>query len=194
MSKEREKSVGQALEVFLNEEKEIQRIQKAQSQKTLIIIFAVSFVFILLIGLISRKAYKNTLKRKRKLSEELLKSTKKIEEKEVKTKVLEKRINESFNEVIELAKTSDPSFLKRFSEVYSDETKRLFEKHPNLTNSEFTLCALILLNFSTKDIATYTFVEHRSVQTKKSRLRKKLNLPAGADLESYLHPLTNGSI
>ena len=91
----------------------------------------------------------------------------------------------SFNELIELAKNNDTTFLKRFQEIYPEPSQRLLQKHPNLSNSELILSAMIFLNFTSKEIATYTFVEHRSVQTKKSRLRKKINLPAGANLEQY---------
>lgn len=194
LSEQREKSVGKALEVFLNEEKKAQETQKAQSQRTLNILMVSIIVFILLTLIISRKVHKSMLKRKESLKYELLESTKIIEEKKANTKVLEKKLNESFKEIIELAKSNDPSFLKRFSEVYADETKIILDKHSNLTKSELILCALIFLKFSTKDIATYTFVEHRSVQTKKSRLRKKLNLPAGSDLENYIVALTNKEI
>jgi DNA-binding CsgD family transcriptional regulator len=70
----------------------------------------------------------------------------------------------------------------------------ILEKHPDLTKTEFILFALIFLNFTTKDIAKYTFVEHRTVQTRKNRLRRKLNLPAGTNLENYIHSLINDQI
>ncbi len=194
LARERENSVGNALEVFVNEEKEIQRLQKAQSQKTLTILTVSTLAFILIFLFFVRKLIKSMRDKKEKIKEELLESTKIIEEKSVETKVLEKRINESFDEVIELAKSSNPNFAKRFSEVYSDETAMILEKHPDLTKTEFILFALIFLNFTTKDIAKYTFVEHRTVQTKKNRLRRKLNLPAGTNLENYIHSLINDQI
>jgi len=194
LSEQREKSVGKALEVFLNEEKRNQNIQKEQSEKIIIILVASILAFILLTLIISRKVHKSMLKKKENLKNELNESIKEVEQKKIEARVLEKKINESFNEVIELAKSSNPAFLKRFSEIYSKETEKILEKHPNLTNSELILCALIFLNFSTKDIAAYTFVEHRSVQTKKSRLRKKLNLPAGSSLEIYLHSFSKNQI
>lgn len=194
LSEQREKSVGKALEVFLNEEKRNQNIQKEQSEKIIIILVASILAFILLTLIISRKVHKSMLKKKENLKNELNESIQEVEQKKIEARVLEKKINESFNEVIELAKSSNPAFLKRFSEIYSKETEKILEKHPNLTNSELILCALIFLNFSTKDIAAYTFVEHRSVQTKKSRLRKKLNLPAGSSLEIYLHSFSKNQI
>ena len=122
-----------------------------------------------------------------KLLSQLNESLLEIEQKKDEAKELEQKLNESFDEVIELAKSNDSAFLKRFQEVYHEPSKRLLEKHPDLTNSELILSAMIFLNFSSKEIASYTFVEHRSVQTKKGRLRKKLNLPTGYSLEAYFH-------
>lgn len=191
LSMNRENSVEKALQVFLKEEKKLRENQK----KKILIIVSFSILFFTLIAiLIFRKTRRNLLEKKEKLNIELTESIKEIEDKEKEAKALEKKINESFNEVIDLAKSGDSAFLKRFSEVYSDEMGKILRKHPNLTNSELTLSALIFLNFSTKDIASYTFVAHRSVQTKKSRLRKKLNLPAGTNLENYLQSLAKGQI
>ena len=89
-------------------------------------------------------------------------------------------------ELRELAIGNDPFFLERFQELYPDFTRRLLHEHPTLLKSEFSFCAMIFLNFSSKEIATYTFIQHRSVQTKKSRLRKKMQLPSSADLYEYI--------
>lgn len=116
----------------------------------------------------------------------LRKSRKLIKEKERETIQLKEKLNESFDEVLSLAKKNDPFFLTRFQEVYPEFTQNLLQKHPNIANSELSFCAMIFLNFTSKEIAQYTFIEHRSVQTKKSRLRKKLNVPSGVDLYHYL--------
>lgn len=109
-----------------------------------------------------------------------------IKEKELEAIELKDKLNESFEEVLSLAKNNDPIFITRFQEVYPEFTQNFLQKHPNIVNSEFSFCALIFLNFSSKEIAQYTFIEHRSVQTKKSRLRKKLNVPSQVDLYHYL--------
>jgi len=188
LSQAKANSVEKALEVFLNEERKIQE-KKQKKSTTIFLISLVSFLVLAII--IGRSARKKFIEKRNRLKDELDESIKEINEKEQEARLLEKKINESFLEVIELAKSSDPSFLKRFKEVYSEETDEILKEHPNLTNSEFILCALMFLNFSTKEIAAYSFVEHRSVQTKKNRLRKKLNLPAGSDIQNYLYTLTN---
>lgn len=51
---------------------------------------------------------------------------------------------------------------------------------------------MIWLGFSSKEIAQYTFVEHRSVQNKKNRLRKKLNISSDVDLYLFFKNLSDG--
>ena len=89
-------------------------------------------------------------------------------------------------ELRELAMKNDPLFLKRFEEVYYDFTKKIMKKHPDLIRSEFSLCAMIFLNFTTKEIAEYTFIQVRSVQTNRSRLRKKMQLSSSTNLDQYI--------
>ena len=48
------------------------------------------------------------------LQAKLQETIKQVELKKEKTKELEQKLNESFSELIELAKTNDPAFLKRF--------------------------------------------------------------------------------
>ena len=111
-------------------------------------------------------------------------------ESELNKQILSKKINDSFEEVAELARTNDSTFATRFQEVYPEFSEKLKETHPKLTKTEFELCALVFLNYSSKEIAGFQFVEHRSVQTRKSRLRKKLSIPPAQDLYNYLTNLT----
>ena len=188
LNQERENSVERALQVFINQEKKIQ----ANKNRKLITIVSVSVLLLIFVVIaIWRILRKRMLDKKEQealiLKNKLDLSIKEIEKKKEQTKLLEKRLNDSLDEIMELAKANDVMFLKRFQEVYHDKTERLLRKHPDLTNTDLTLCAMIFLNFSSKEIANYTFVEHRTVQTKKNRLRKKLNLPAGYSLELYLN-------
>ncbi|PWN72305.1 hypothetical protein C1631_006820 [Chryseobacterium phosphatilyticum] len=96
---------------------------------------------------------------------------------------------ENFTELLELAKSNDVKFIKRFEEINPDLIQSILKINPQLTKSELSLCAMIWLGFSSKDIADYTFIQHRSVQTKKGRLRKKLNIPSETDLYSFFTSL-----
>lgn len=93
-------------------------------------------------------------------------------------------------EIRDLAMKNDPLFLDRFRHTYPEFTRKLLQKHPTLLKSDFLLCAMVFLDFSSKEIATYTFLQHRSVQTKKGRLRKKMQLPPSTDLYWYLRSIT----
>lgn len=100
--------------------------------------------------------------------------------------VLKINTNESFEQVIELAKNNEPNFLTRFCEVYPLFVENIYKKYPDLLASELDFCALIFLNFSSKEIAEYRFSTHRSVQTRKNRLRKRLDITSDVDLYVYL--------
>lgn len=96
---------------------------------------------------------------------------------------------EDFTELLQLAKTNAPDFVKRVEEVNPDLFQSILNINPQLTKSELSLCAMIWLGFSSKDIADITYIQHRSVQTKKGRLRKKLNIPSETDLYSFFTSL-----
>lgn len=92
-------------------------------------------------------------------------------------------------EVIELAKRNDSSFLLKFKEFYPEFIKSLLEINPDLENSELAFCAMLKLRFSSKEIADYTFVQHKSVQQKKYRIRKRLNIPGETDIYDFFENL-----
>lgn len=105
-----------------------------------------------------------------------------IQQKEMETKELKLKINEAFEEVVQLAKDNSPEFFIRFQEVYPQVCSAILKINPNLVSSELRFCALLFLNFSTKDIAEYTFTSPRTVQNRKNSIRKKLNIPSDTDL------------
>lgn len=111
---------------------------------------------------------------------------KKIGKFEKKVEDLQLRLTNNIQEAIELAKANDSTFITRFMNLFPGFTKNIYEKHPDLISSEFWFCAMIFLDFSSKEIAQYSFVEHRSVQIRKSRLRKKLKIDSETDLYYYI--------
>lgn len=95
---------------------------------------------------------------------------------------LRQKINVSFDNVVEMAKNNDPALLATFREIYPQFCDNLFDIAPDLTNEELKFCALLFLDFSTKDIARYTFVEPKTVYMKKYRIRKRLKIGGDTDL------------
>ena len=64
--------------------------------------------------------------------------------------------------------------------------RTLKEKYPALTKNDLQLCGLLRLNLSTKDIASMRGVETKSIEMSRYRLRKKLGLDKGADLNELM--------
>src|SRR5690606_22027689 len=102
---------------------------------------------------------------------------------------LEKELNDPLTELLYLAKTNDPGFLPLFNEVYPGVIDNLIAMEPKLVQTELAFCAMIWLNFSTKEIARYTYVQPKSVQMKKHRLRKKLEIDSDQDLYVWFRKL-----
>lgn len=73
-----------------------------------------------------------------------------------------------------------------FERVHPDFYKVLSERWPELTQRDLRLCAFIYLGLNTKEIASITYREVRSVESARNRLRKKLGLENSDDLHSFL--------
>lgn len=89
---------------------------------------------------------------------------------------------ESYATLIDLANNGDPSFMFTFEQVFPSFSDKLLKINPDLQKSEIEFCALLKLNLSTKEIAKTTFIETKTVQNKKYRIRKKLNIPPNTDI------------
>ena len=164
---------------------EREKTEENKSFKKTIFIYStlvVSLILVLLVYLY----YQNNKKKK-----VILESKEIISRKEDETKVLERRISGVHEDLIQLAKNNDISFLEKFHEIYPNVSQKLLIINPDLTKDNLAFCALIWLGFSSKDIAEFTFMQHRSVQIKKSRLRKKLNLGSDVDLYQFLKSLVD---
>ncbi|MCQ9636705.1 tetratricopeptide repeat protein [Chryseobacterium sp. WG14] len=93
------------------------------------------------------------------------------------------------DEILELARKNDPEFFNRFKETYPKFVNRLLSINPNLETSELTFCAMIKLHFTSKEIAAYTLIQHRTVQQKKYRIRKRLHIPTETDIYHFFDEL-----
>lgn len=88
--------------------------------------------------------------------------------------------------VLNLAKTNDPNFYVHFKQLYPNFIQNLTNQFPDLTLKDLIFCSYIYLDFSTKEIAEYTFVTSRAIQVRKNRLRKKLNLASNIDFYKWI--------
>ena len=80
-------------------------------------------------------------------------------------------------------------FETRFVSVNESFFKNLNAAYPKLTAGERKLCALLKLNFSSKDVAKLLGISNESVHTLRYRLRKKMNLTRSENLFKHLETL-----
>jgi AraC family chitin signaling transcriptional activator len=99
---------------------------------------------------------------------------------------------EGLNPVIQiidknLNNTDDWKFFEEaFNNADKDFLKKVKTKHASLTPNDLKLCAYLRLNLSSKEIAPLLNISSKSVEVKRYRLRKKMNLPHEASLTNYI--------
>lgn len=86
-----------------------------------------------------------------------------------------------------IANTSDwELFQEAFNNADSDFLKKVKSLHPSLSPNDLRLCAYLRLNLSSKEIAPLLNISVRSVEIKRYRLRKKMDLPHEDSLVAYI--------
>ncbi|WP_131725549.1 MULTISPECIES: helix-turn-helix transcriptional regulator [unclassified Chryseobacterium] len=88
--------------------------------------------------------------------------------------------------LVELASKDDGSFIKMFHEYLPAFMEKLLKINSTLKTDELEICAFIKLNFDTKKIASIKDFTVRAVESKKFRIRKKLNLSKDDDLHTWM--------
>ncbi len=92
------------------------------------------------------------------------------------------KLNESsisyndLNDLILLAESNASAFFVKFKEKAPCFIDKLKSDYPQLVQTEIEICVYIRLNFKTKDIARFTNSSVRSIESKKYRIRRKMNL------------------
>ncbi|WP_235924314.1 helix-turn-helix and ligand-binding sensor domain-containing protein [Flavobacterium lotistagni] len=77
-------------------------------------------------------------------------------------------------------------FKEAFDSTDKDFLKKMKALHSSLTPNDLRLCAYLRLNLSSKEIAPLLYISVRSVEIKRYRLRKKMNLPHEMGLVEYI--------
>lgn len=111
-------------------------------------------------------------------------------------KELQKNTNQDDNSGIkEVTQIIDQNLLNKkewkvFEEAFNNTDKdfitKLKTKHPNLTSNDLRLCSFLRLNLSSKEIAPLLNISPRSVEIKRYRLRKKMELESSVNLSNYI--------
>lgn len=159
-----------ALQILLQKESELKSVSKKRSF-LMYLTSIISTLLIIIIILVTRRR-------------NIIRLFKRIIRGELKSMSPEDRL-------IYYAENDIEEFISLFQEMYPQFHENLIEIHPNLTDSELELCYMTFLDIPTKDIAFLSKIELRSVQTKRSRLRKKINLQPEVDFAEYLKSLSN---
>lgn len=77
-------------------------------------------------------------------------------------------------------------FVEAFNNADKNFMKKVKKLHPNLTPNDLRLCAYLRLNLSSKEIANLLNISVRSVEIKRYRLRKKMELLHDTSLVNYI--------
>lgn len=78
-----------------------------------------------------------------------------------------------------------------FNEINNGFTQNLTQTHPNLSPNDLRLCSLIIINLSSKEMASILNITLRGVEKGRYRLKKKLGLSVEDDLNIYLKSFKN---
>lgn len=108
----------------------------------------------------------------------------------VRLKKLLKKEDFSENKIEDLIKSiqlNDVVFVENFEKLFPDFFRELHQiTSVPLTVSDLKFCAMLKLGYSIKQIAIYTNSTIKSVEGKKYRLRKKLNISAGSESKTWM--------
>ncbi len=159
--------------------KENQERSKSKKRKMYVFIFAACFLFIAFVIFSYQriKKYKKNRSLFAKEKDELLQSIT-VTQSPAEISV--------FDALFELAKTNENAFYTEFKRQYVHYEENMFAKFPDLNENDLVFCAYLRMNFDTKAISRYTHIAVRSVQSKKYRIRKKLNITPEDDLNLFI--------
>ncbi len=77
-------------------------------------------------------------------------------------------------------------FHNNFDLIHENFFRNLRQRFPDLTPTDLKFCALMRLNMSTKDIADFTHLTVRGVETARYRIRRKLGIDSKASIVQFL--------
>lgn len=168
-----------------------QKIMEAERDNKIILALIIIIAIVVLTWTLIRT--RNLKKRKKAIIKEkenqLQYKNTIITEREDVIEKLQQQVNESFSDLIEMAKENSPQFFTRFQEVYPEVYEKMLEMNPKIKVPELTFSAYLYLGFSTKQIATYTWVTIHAVEIRKTRFRKKYNIPSDIDCNIWMKNL-----
>lgn len=195
--------------IQLENEEKVLFLQKIILMGALVFLFVIGVIYLNYVRA-KHRAEKQLIQKKKELeiqqanemvelkNKELAASTLKLIEKdeflsEIKNKLAvnkgEKGIQD-IKRIVHSVSVSNAHNWKEFQARFVAVNKRFYQelkaRYPNLTQGDLKLCALIKLNFSSKDMAKLVGISVESVHTTRYRLRKKLNLTRDVNLTEFI--------
>jgi hypothetical protein len=93
--------------------------------------------------------------------------------------------------LIELAISNSPLFFSKFYEMFPQFLQNIQLISTDISYHELRYLAFFKLDFTTKEIAIYTKSTVRAIESRRFRLRKKLNVPKEIDFNIWLMSIEN---
>ena len=105
-------------------------------------------------------------------------------EQQTKIKTISLKITQSLRKNKDLVQLQE-----RIDQVHAGFLNKLTVKYPDLTEKEKRLCALLKLNFSSKEISSLNNISENAVMMARYRMRKKMNVANDENLVEFLQKL-----
>ncbi|MCM1041123.1 MAG: LuxR C-terminal-related transcriptional regulator [Bacteroides sp.] len=100
-----------------------------------------------------------------------------------------KALKSNYNQLIEIV-SENKTLLNNFSDArYGEFLQKLSRDYPELSDSEKRICAMLLVGFTSKDIASVLNCTDRSLNNNRSKIRKKLGIPPEKTILEFLKTL-----
>jgi hypothetical protein len=145
----------------------------------LVLVVLSGLAYLFYIGRINR-IFKSRLRNKKEIIIQIEDEIQKLENKN--------DIN-NFEKVLELARSNNPCFLASFNRLYPEFSENLILINPQIKTADILFCAYLKLQFTTKEIAAYTFTSPKTVQNRKNAIRKKIYIPSDEDIYIWINDL-----
>lgn len=93
---------------------------------------------------------------------------------------------EVFEELRKLAFENNVAFLPFLIQAYPGFKEKLLKINPNLLSSDIEFCGFLKILLTNQQISEAKKISKRAIDSKKYRLRKKLNIPSHEDLYEWI--------
>lgn len=155
--------------------------------KLLNILFSIAYFFMDIVFITQKDALIHGLISDKKEKDSTIKDLVKTNTELMKHQMLINHLSEeNVQEILSLAENNSPMFFEKFQLFFPHFIPEILRINPNLIHSELYFCALMKLDFDTKKIAQCTKNSIRAVESKKYRIRKKLNISSEININSFL--------